>query len=161
LILPILRLAGKRHVQAIMARGGLREYARALDEDGEAPTCGESSAGHGDGQYGALAIPGLPDWQAIPTPGHTPGQVAFFRAKDRLLIAGDAVLTKVEPFSALLGKRARLSGPPWYFNWNRALARQSIATLAELEPLVIAGGHGRPQEGADLATKLRELAARH
>ena len=37
--------------------------------------------------------PGLPDWQVIPTPGHTPGHLALFREADRALIPGDAVLT--------------------------------------------------------------------
>ena len=36
-------------------------------------------------------VPGLPDWQVIPTPGHTPGHLALFREADRALIAGDAV----------------------------------------------------------------------
>jgi glyoxylase-like metal-dependent hydrolase (beta-lactamase superfamily II) len=37
----------------------------------------------------SAGVPGLPDWECIPTPGH----VAFFRNCDRVLIAGDAVLT--------------------------------------------------------------------
>ena len=28
-------------------------------------------------------LPGLPDWQVVPTPGHTPGHIAFFRSTDR------------------------------------------------------------------------------
>jgi len=39
------------------------------------------------------AVPGLPDWRCVPTPGHTPGHVAFFRPADRVLLTGDAVLT--------------------------------------------------------------------
>ena len=38
-------------------------------------------------------VPGLPEWVCVPTPGHTPGHVAFFRPGDSTLIAGDAVLT--------------------------------------------------------------------
>ncbi len=41
-------------------------------------------------------LPGLPDWEAVPTPGHTPGHVAFFRRSDRVLITGDALVT-VDP----------------------------------------------------------------
>ena len=142
LILPLLRLAGKRHIQAIAARGGLHEYARPLD----------ASAA-------TIPVPGLPDWEAIPTPGHTPGHVALFREKDRVLISGDAVVTKAEPFSAILGKRATLSRSPWYFSWNLGQARHSLMTLAELEPLVIAGGHGSPRKGTDFGARLRALAA--
>jgi glyoxylase-like metal-dependent hydrolase (beta-lactamase superfamily II) len=155
LMLPILRAAGKRHIQTIMARGGLREFALPLQG---------AAAPQGGGAYAppdsrpAMPVPGLPDWQAIPTPGHTPGHVAFFRGQDRVLIAGDAVVTVVDPLSALLGKHAVLSQPPWYFTWNRREARLSIARLAELEPLVIAGGHGRPQVGSAVAAKLHELA---
>jgi len=38
-------------------------------------------------------VPGLPDWECIPTLGHTPGHICFFRPSDRVLITGDAVLT--------------------------------------------------------------------
>jgi hypothetical protein len=31
------------------------------------------------------AIPGLPDWEIIETPGHTPGHMAFFRCRDAVL----------------------------------------------------------------------------
>ena len=30
-----------------------------------------------------VGVPGLPDWQVIPTPGHTPGHLALFREADR------------------------------------------------------------------------------
>ncbi len=69
------------------------------------------------------------------------------------------MVTKAEPFSALLGKRATLSRSPWYFNWNLGQARHSLLKLADLEPLVIAGGHGSPREGTDLGARLRALAA--
>jgi glyoxylase-like metal-dependent hydrolase (beta-lactamase superfamily II) len=144
-------LGGRRHVRTLKESADLREYTAAP----EAP--GEASAG--DALRGALLVPGLPDWQGIPTPGHTRGHVAFFRAHDRVLIAGDAVVTEVEPLSALFGKSATVCGPPWYFTWSRSRAKRAIARLAELEPLVVAGGHGRPQAGPELPAKLRELAA--
>src|SRR5690606_32446334 len=34
--------------------------------------------------------PELPEWRWIHTPGHAPGHIAFFRERDRTLIAGDA-----------------------------------------------------------------------
>jgi hypothetical protein len=43
--------------------------------------------------------------------------------------------------------------------WDRPLAKKAISTLAELEPLVVAGGHGEPLSGPDLPEKVRALAA--
>lgn len=37
-------------------------------------------------------VPGLPDWEYIPTPGHSPGYVAYLRRVDGVLVSGDAVL---------------------------------------------------------------------
>jgi glyoxylase-like metal-dependent hydrolase (beta-lactamase superfamily II) len=137
LYLPLLRLTGKKRVQALMSRGGLREFARALDADD--------------------TVPGLPDWEAVPTPGHTPGHVSFFRRDDRVLLSGDAVVTRASPLARFLRRRSGLTRSPWYFTWNRAVARQTVATLAELEPLVIASGHGKPLSAPDLAARLRRL----
>ena len=58
-------------------------------------------------------VPGLPDWQVIPTPGHTPGHLALFREADRTLIAGDAVLTvNLNSPGDALSQRHTLGGPP-------------------------------------------------
>jgi len=138
LYLPLLRLAGEKRIQALISRGGLREFTRALDTDG--------------------SVPGLPDWEAVPTPGHTPGHVSFFRREDRVLLSGDAAVTRVGPLAGLLCRRSGLTRSPWYFTWDRAVARGAVATLAELEPLLIASGHGKPLSGPDLAERLRRLA---
>ena len=37
--------------------------------------------------------PGLTGWEALSTPGHTPGHVAFIRREDRVAITGDALVT--------------------------------------------------------------------
>src|SRR3954447_4402179 len=48
-------------------------------------------------------VPFLPDWRWIPTPGHSPGHVSFFRDSDRTLIAGDAFVTqKQESFTGVM-----------------------------------------------------------
>ena len=77
-------------------------------------------------------VPGLPGWQCIPTPGHTPGHVAFFRGGDRVLITGDAVLTVNlnSAYDFLAGKH-RVSGPPYISTWNWPAAKESVAVLAE------------------------------
>jgi glyoxylase-like metal-dependent hydrolase (beta-lactamase superfamily II) len=40
----------------------------------------------------SAGVPGLPGWEAVHTPGHTPGHVAFFRRSDRVLLQGDALV---------------------------------------------------------------------
>ena len=114
-------------------------------------------------------VPGLPDWTVVPTPGHTPGHIAFFRPGDRTLIAGDAVLTLA--WSSRLGgdcgwlwdlvrRKPRLSGPPTVFTCDWRDAAASVAALAELDPWVLATGHGRPLAGRQAAPALRAFAAR-
>lgn len=91
-----------------------------------------------------VGIPGLPDWTAIHTPGHTPGHLSLYRRDDGVLITGDAVVT-VDLNSALgiLASRQGVFGPPRYSTWDGAAAQRSIAALAALEPRVLATGHGR------------------
>jgi glyoxylase-like metal-dependent hydrolase (beta-lactamase superfamily II) len=166
LILPLLSLLSKKQIEAIVSRGSLKDVARALgvgDSGGPAGAGAGADAGAahaGGGPGGGSAVPGLPDWEAVPTPGHTPGHGAFFRRQDRVLVTGDALVTLgLDSIWGLVVKKPRLSGPPWYVTWNRPMAKKAIATLAELEPLVVAGGHGQPLSGVDLSGELRKLAA--
>ena len=104
-------------------------------------------------------VPGMPGWQWIHTPGHTPGHVAFWRDEDATLIAGDAfVTTKQESFLAAATYRVELHGPPAYYTPDWVSARQSVEVLAELRPEVAATGHGRPLRGAVLRADLADLA---
>jgi glyoxylase-like metal-dependent hydrolase (beta-lactamase superfamily II) len=73
LILPSLRAMGRQRAEAMLAKSSLADVAWAFDP--EAPPSD------------------LPDWACIPTPGHSPGHVAFFRENDRVLTTGDALLT--------------------------------------------------------------------
>ena len=140
-VLPLMRAMGRRRRDAMLARSSLGGVARPL----------EPGAG----------VPGLPDWEFIRTPGHTPGHVSFFRASDHVLITGDAIVTmKLNSLAGLLLQRPGLSGPPRYTSWNWRAAKESVATLAKLEPNVLAGGHGRPMIGAATAGALRAFALR-
>jgi len=104
-------------------------------------------------------VPGLADWICIHTPGHTPGHVAFFRSKDRVLIAGDALLTvNVNSLWDFLRDKQRVSGPPYIATWNWSMAKASVAALAQLDPNVLASGHGIPMTGPGTASELRSLA---
>jgi glyoxylase-like metal-dependent hydrolase (beta-lactamase superfamily II) len=104
--------------------------------------------------------PGLADWQCVPAPGHTPGHAAFFRPQDRALITGDAVLTlNFNSLADLVRRKHRVSGPPYISTWNWAVAARSVAALAELQPQVLAPGHGRPMVGDSTAPALRLFSA--
>jgi glyoxylase-like metal-dependent hydrolase (beta-lactamase superfamily II) len=107
------------------------------------------------------AVPTLPAWSWIHTPGHTAGHVSLFREKDHTLIVGDAFCTtKQESLLAVASQRPELHGPPAYFTTDWVAARDSVARLAALRPAQIASGHGQPMAGAAATDALRDLADR-
>jgi glyoxylase-like metal-dependent hydrolase (beta-lactamase superfamily II) len=57
-ILPLLRMIPPLEAKSVLHKGSLEKVARAFD-----PNAG---------------VRGLPDWQGILTPDHTPGHVAYF-----------------------------------------------------------------------------------
>ena len=125
----------------MVARSSLGDMVRPFEPDG--------------------GVPGLPEWAAVHTPGHTPGHVAFFRREDRVLITGDAIVTiNLNSLLTLARRKPEISGPPWYVTWDNQAAKRSIALLAGLEPWAIAGGHGVPVIGPAAANGLRALADR-
>ena len=105
------------------------------------------------------SIPDLVDWRWIHTPGHTDGHVSFFREHDRALIVGDAFCTTNQQSAvAIAEQRPELHGPPAYYTSDWDAAKRSVESLAALQPLTVAPGHGLPMAGADVATKLEQLA---
>ena len=108
-----------------------------------------------------LALPELPGWTVIHTPGHTPGHISLFRASDRTLLVGDAFCTtKPESFfEAALAQQPELHGPPAYFTSDWAAARDSVQKLAALNPTTVVPGHGKPIAGAQVPCELQRLAA--
>jgi glyoxylase-like metal-dependent hydrolase (beta-lactamase superfamily II) len=140
-VLPWMRLLGRKRAEAMVAQASLKGLAYSFD----------FSAG----------VPGLPGWEALHTPGHTPGHVAFFRRSDRVLLTGDALVTmNVNSLAGLVAGKQTASAPPWYVSWDMRLAKKSIAALAKLEPLVVGGGHGVPLSGSEVPGKVEALAAR-
>lgn len=143
-ILPMLRVMPRQRRESLLPEPSFKEVVRAFD-----PGAG---------------VPGLPDWEYIHTPGHTAGHVSFFRPGDRVLITGDAVLTVHlnSLWSFLLWgigrNKQRLSGPPWYTTWSWRASKESVASLARLEPRVLACGHGLPMSGSGTAQELRAFA---
>ena len=133
----------------------VRFFSRMTERFASKFNLGDAARGYvpGDG------VPGLPDWECIPTPGHTPGHVAFFRKSDRVLIAGDACLTvDNDSLWDLLRNKQRIARPPSVATWNWRAAKASVAALAKLDPSVLACGHGIPMTGAGTARDLHAFA---
>jgi glyoxylase-like metal-dependent hydrolase (beta-lactamase superfamily II) len=108
----------------------------------------------------AVELAELPGWQILPTPGHTPGHVSFFRKQDKTLLVGDAFCTtKPESFfEAALAQHVEMHGPPAYFTSDWDSARESVRRLAELHPAIVAPGHGKALAGPNVAEALQGLA---
>ena len=91
-----------------------------------------------------LEVPGRP--QAIQTPGHSDGHVAFHLPDRGALLVGDALCT----YNPLTGRR----GPqlmPGGFSISSAQAMESLDRIAGLGAAVLLPGHGEPWSG-DVAT---------
>ena len=102
----------------------------------------------------------LPGWKIIETPGHSPGHISLWDAQTKTLIAGDAICTA--DFDkwpgAMIQQPQELarSASPATPDWDAAI--QSTHKLADLEPMTIGAGHGKPMSGGDVAGQLREFA---
>ncbi|HYF03616.1 MAG TPA: MBL fold metallo-hydrolase [Patescibacteria group bacterium] len=105
------------------------------------------------------SVEGMDEWIILETPGHSPGHVSFFRASDRILIAGDAIVTtKQESAFSVMTQKQELHGPPSYFTPDWDAAEQSVKKIAMIKPSIVAAGHGIPMQGDELDEQLKELA---
>lgn len=93
-------------------------------------------------------------FRVVPTPGHSPGQVALFRESDRLALTTDTFYT--------LDPETTRKGPPRVphaaFTPDLEAARASIRRIAELEPSAAWPGHADPVTG-DVRAQLEAAAA--
>ena len=94
--------------------------------------------------------------QAISSPGHTPGHMAYLDVRDGSLIAGDTFTTQMGVIAAGVFK---FYFPfPALFSWNRVVAANSARKLRYLKPTRLAVGHGKtvesPLEAMDQAIEL-------
>jgi glyoxylase-like metal-dependent hydrolase (beta-lactamase superfamily II) len=123
-------IAGERLAQPVGLRpqGPLSTYPMriglALGRPKHAPCPVDRALGEGD-QVGPLRV--------IHIPGHTPGHLAFHWEQRGVLAVGDAVATWPRIDAGWPG-----------FNLNEAQYRASLKRLAQVEPAVIAVGHGEP-----------------
>lgn len=107
------------------------------------------------------SVPGLPEWKYVHTPGHAPGHISLYRQRDGVLIAGDAfVTTKQESAISVMLQNKEISGPPKYFTYNWVSAARSVRSLADLNPEIVATGHGKPMRGQEMRRSLHNLADR-
>ena len=88
----------------------------------------------------------------VELPGHSPGQVGFWRASDRVLLAGD-VFTNMHLLTTVVG----LHLPPALVTIDPARNLESARKAAALEPEVVGFGHGPVLRGA--APKLAAFVA--
>jgi glyoxylase-like metal-dependent hydrolase (beta-lactamase superfamily II) len=104
-------------------------------------------------------IPYMRGWRFVYTPGHTPGHVSLFRDEDRVLLAGDAVITidQQNPLK-LISQIREFHGPPMYYTQDWDAAARSVDALAQLRPRTVATGHGLPLAGDDVPDLLTALA---
>lgn len=105
------------------------------------------------------SVPFMPGWQWLGVPGHTPGQIALWRAGDKSLIAADAfITTDQESAYAVALQKPEMHGPPMYFTPDWPHARESVQKLAALEPELVITGHGPAMHGAEMRAALHTLA---
>jgi hydroxyacylglutathione hydrolase len=78
-------------------------------------------------------------FRVVPTPGHTPGHVCFFRESDGVLLAGDVLV-----HMNLITGEPGLYEPIRVGTVDRRLNQQSILKVRDLRPSLICFGHGPP-----------------
>src|SRR5690606_5286862 len=104
-------------------------------------------------------VPGLPQWRWFHVPGHSPGQVALFRERDRTLLSADAFVTvKQDAFYKVLIQKEEICGPPVYLTTDWHAAKESVKKLQALQPELVVSGHGTAMKGAALNEGLKNLA---
>ncbi len=78
--------------------------------------------------------------EVIPSPGHSPGHVAFLDTRDRTLIAGDTFTTYWRPeVPNRLGQRFPFAAMA---TQDRVQVVQSARALRTIDPTILATGHG-------------------
>jgi hypothetical protein len=122
---PPMRLLPTRTREWIEAANSITEVVRPLERQADVPGLGRTGRG--------CLRPG------------TPGHVAYLRRHDGALLTGDAALTvDLNSVGGVLLGQQRVASPPWYTTWNWPAGKRLVEVLADLEPRVLASGHGRP-----------------
>lgn len=103
-------------------------------------------------------VPHAPDWVWVPSAGHSPGHVSFYRAADHTLISGDAFITvRQDSLYKVLIQKEEVNGPPRYLTTDWQAAWESVRNLELLQPALVLPGHGQPMAGEALKAGLKTL----
>ncbi len=84
-------------------------------------------------------------------PGHSDGQVVFFRERDGIFLAADHVLPRITPNVGLYSEGDRMNPLADYLD--------SLRKVEDLSASLVLPGHGEPFEG--LGTRVREILHHH
>lgn len=80
---------------------------------------------------------GMAHWQVIHAPGHTSGSLAFYNPAKQVLISGDAIVNR----------KGRLKMPEACTNYDQAVLKKTVQSLAALDTDILCPGHGRVLRG--------------
>lgn len=78
--------------------------------------------------------------EVISSPGHTPGSISLLDKRSNIMIAGDAFQTRGG--TAVSGVTIPWFPFPAMATWNKETALQSARKISELNPTLLAVGHG-------------------
>ena len=85
-------------------------------------------------------------FEVIDLPGHAPGLIGLWRARDRVALVSDCFY-----MTDMHGRPQPPSVPLDCYNLDTAQAKRSIAKLAALRPSIVLPGHLGPLSGPDVA----------
>ncbi|HEY0757030.1 MAG TPA: MBL fold metallo-hydrolase [Ktedonobacteraceae bacterium] len=91
------------------------------------------------------------NYRVIWVPGHSDGQIVFFRERDGIFLAADHVLPRITPNVGLYSQGDRMNPLDDYLN--------SLHKVEKLPASLVLPGHGEPFEG--LGTRVREIIHHH
>src|SRR5690554_2905933 len=104
------------------------------------------------------SVPHMPGWVWIPSAGHSPGHVSFYRGMDRALVSGDAIITvRQDSLYQVLLQKSEINGPPRYLTTDWGAAWESVKNLSLLQPSLVIPGHGNAMKGEVLHDGLKRL----
>jgi glyoxylase-like metal-dependent hydrolase (beta-lactamase superfamily II) len=142
------------------AAGLPAEPARLLEERGNAyprgvPAVPDAAHRLRGGDRVSLGGPGA--WAAHTTGGHAPEHASLWRARDRVLLAGDAVLPRISPNVSVWPGEPDADPVADFLAGLRQLA--ALDDRPDDAPALVLPAHGAPYRG--LARRCAELAAHH
>ncbi len=85
-------------------------------------------------------VPGLADWQVLYTPGHSQSHLSLYRAKDRVMVAGDHIIKHISSNAFIEPPRDRSRTRPL----TLVQYRTALQMCADMEIDLILSGHGEP-----------------